>query len=77
MLRILVPCDITPTSSRTALPVPLRLCRLRIGIYVAAKDYLRDVEVQARIDKKRAEVRAPYPSNLDCELARMILEGDS
>lgn len=32
----------------------------RTGIYVAAKDYLRDVEVQARRDKKAAEVRGFY-----------------
>lgn len=30
----------------------------RMGIYVAAKDYLRDVEVQARSDKRSAEVNA-------------------
>lgn len=29
---------------------------VRAGIYVEAKGYLKDVEVQARLDKKKAEV---------------------
>lgn len=32
-----------------------------MGIHVAAKDYLRNVEAQARMDKKQAEVSAPGP----------------